>query len=61
MERSPLDFDAAPSDASDEGPSTLAAIDRGIADADAERTVSLEEARKLTAGWFSEFESLRKP
>jgi len=34
---------------------TLAAIDKGIADADAGRTVSLEEARKLIPEWISSF------
>ena len=36
---------------------TLAAIDRGTADADANRTVSLEEARQLLPKWISKFES----
>jgi predicted transcriptional regulator len=36
---------------------TLAAIDRGIEDADAGRTVSLEEARRMIPGWISKFES----
>jgi predicted transcriptional regulator len=36
---------------------TLAAIDRGIADADAGRTVPLEEVRKLVPQWISKFES----
>ena len=39
---------------------TLAAIDRGIADADNGRTVSIEEVRKLIPEWISKFES-RKP
>jgi hypothetical protein len=39
---------------------TLAAIDRGIEDADAGRTVSLEEARQMIPEWISKFES-RKP
>ena len=39
---------------------TLAAIDRGTADADAGRVVSLEEARKLVPQWISKFES-QKP
>lgn len=39
---------------------TLAAIDRGTADADAGRVVSLEEARKLAPQWISKFES-QKP
>jgi predicted transcriptional regulator len=36
---------------------TKAAIDRGILDADAGRTVSLEEARQLIPKWISKFES----
>ena len=39
---------------------TLAAIDRGAADADEGRVVSLEEVRKLVPQWISKFES-RKP
>jgi len=41
-------------------PETLAAIDRGLSDADAGRTVSLEEARQLIPQWISKFES-QKP
>ncbi len=36
---------------------TLAAVDRGIADADAGRTVPPEEVRKLIPQWISKFES----
>ena len=36
---------------------TLAAIDRGIKDADEGRTVSLEEAREMMPEWISKFES----
>jgi predicted transcriptional regulator len=36
---------------------TLAAIDRGIADADAGRAVPLEEVRKRIPQWISKFES----
>jgi predicted transcriptional regulator len=36
---------------------TLAAIDRGIADADAGRAVPLEDVRKLIPQWISKFES----
>jgi predicted transcriptional regulator len=39
---------------------TSAAIKEGIADAEAERTVSLDEVRKLIPQWISRFES-RKP
>lgn len=40
---------------------TLAAIDRGIADADAGRTVSLDEARKMIPEWISKFASRKRP
>ena len=36
---------------------TLAAIDRGIKDADEGRTVSLEEVFKLIPRWISKFET----
>ena len=39
---------------------TLAAIDRGIEDAGAGRTISLEEARQTIPEWISKFES-QKP
>ena len=39
---------------------TLAAIDRGIKDADEGRTVSLDEVRKMVPAWISKFES-QKP
>jgi predicted transcriptional regulator len=39
---------------------TLAAIDRGIKDADEGRTVSLDEARNMIPKWISKFE-LQKP
>jgi predicted transcriptional regulator len=38
----------------------LAAIDRGIDDAEAGRTVSIEEARRLIPKWISEFESRKR-
>ena len=38
----------------------LAAIDRGIKDADEARTVSLDDAEKLIPHWLSKFES-QKP
>jgi predicted transcriptional regulator len=40
---------------------TLAAIDRGIKDADAGRTVSLDEVRKLIPQWISKFQSGELP
>jgi predicted transcriptional regulator len=36
---------------------TLAAIDRGIMDADQGRSVSLEEVRQMVPEWISKFES----
>ena len=39
---------------------TLAAIEEGIRDAEAGRTVSAEEARRLIPEWISKFES-QKP
>jgi predicted transcriptional regulator len=39
---------------------TLAAIDRGVADADAGRTVSVDDVRKMIPAWISKFE-LQKP
>ena len=39
---------------------TLAAIDRGIKDADEGRIVSLDEVRKMIPQWISKFES-QKP
>jgi predicted transcriptional regulator len=38
-------------------PETLAAIDYGIEDADAGRTISLEEAQRMVFEWISKFES----
>ena len=40
---------------------TLAAIDRGIRDADEGRTISIDEARKLIPTWISKFESQKRP
>ena len=39
---------------------TLAAIDRGIKDADEGRTVPIDEVRKMIPKWISKFES-QKP
>jgi predicted transcriptional regulator len=36
---------------------TLAAIDRGIKDADEGRTISIDEVRKMIPQWISKFES----
>jgi len=39
---------------------TLAAIDRGIKDAEEGRTVPIDEVRKMISQWISKFES-QKP
>ena len=39
---------------------TLAAIDRGVKDADDSRTVPIDEVRKMIPTWISKFES-QKP
>jgi predicted transcriptional regulator len=36
---------------------TLAAIDRGVKDADEGRTVSIQEVRQIIPQWISKFES----
>jgi len=43
-----------------EDEATLAAIDRGIKDADEGRTVPLEEVRKMIPEWISKFESRKR-
>jgi predicted transcriptional regulator len=42
------------------GQETLAAIDRGIKDADEGRTVPIDEVRNMIPKWISKFES-QKP
>ena len=44
----------------EEDDATLAAIDRGIKDADEGRTVPLEEVRKMIPEWISKFESRKR-
>ncbi len=44
----------------DEDEETLAAIERGIKDADEGRTVPLEEVRKMIPEWISKFESRKR-
>jgi predicted transcriptional regulator len=39
------------------GEEALAAIDRGIADADSGRSVTLDDARELIPAWISKFDS----
>jgi predicted transcriptional regulator len=45
----------------DEDAETLAAIDEGIRDADAGRTVPIEEVRKLLPQWISSSSSRKEP
>ena len=40
---------------------TLAAIDRGIKDADEGRTVPIDEVRMMIPEWISKFESQKRP
>jgi hypothetical protein len=53
MSQVDIDFNAPVPLTEAEGEETLAAIDRGIQDADQGRTVSLEEARELISKWIS--------
>jgi len=53
-------FQRAGSITEEEDEETLAAIDRGIKDADEGRTVSLDEARKMIPKWISKFESRKR-
>lgn len=39
---------------------TLAAIDRGIKDADEGRSVTIDEVRKMIPEWISKFESQKR-
>jgi predicted transcriptional regulator len=56
-----IDFDApAPID-EEEDEGTLAAIDEGIRDAKAGRTVPIEEVRRLLPKWITESSSPREP
>jgi predicted transcriptional regulator len=45
----------------EEDEETLAAIDRGIEDADHDRVISMEEARARVQAWLSKSSSLNKP
>ena len=49
-----LDFDTPAPVEDDEDEETLAAIDEGIRDAEAGRTVPPEEARKLLSKWITD-------
>lgn len=42
-------------------PEILAAIDRGLKDADEGRTVSIDEAQQMIPQWIFKFESRKQP
>jgi predicted transcriptional regulator len=52
-----LKFEVPATDTVELDAETLAAIDRGIKDADEGRTVSIDEVRMMIPQWFSKFES----
>ena len=60
MSKVVLDFNEPVPLTAEEDAATLAAIDRGIRDADENKTVSIDEARKLIPGWISTFASRTK-
>ena len=55
-----IDFNEPAPLTDEEDDATLAAIDRGIKDADEGRTVPLDEVRKMIPEWISQFESRKK-
>jgi predicted transcriptional regulator len=57
---SEIDFDGPASILEEEDDDTLAAIDRGIRDADAGRTTPIEEVRKLLPQWITASSSRKK-
>ena len=59
-ETNKIDFNEPAPLTDDEDEATLAAIDRGIKDADEGRTVPLEEVRKMIPEWISKFESRKQ-
>jgi len=54
-----LEFDQPSYTEGDEDEETLAAIDEGIRDAEAGRTATPEEARKLLSKWITESSTLK--
>ena len=54
-----LEFDHPSYTENDEDEETLAAIDEGIRDAEAGRTVTPEQARKLLSKWITESSTLK--
>lgn len=57
MSKATLDFSQPVPPAVEEDDLALAAIDKGIQAADEDRTISLEEARKLIPEWIAKFGS----
>ena len=60
LKRRRLDFNEPAPLTDDEDGATLAAIDRGIKDANEGRTVPLEEVRKMIPEWIAKFESRKR-
>jgi len=54
-----LEFDQPASAEDDEDKETLAAIDEGIRDAEAGRTATPEQARRLLSKWITESTTLK--
>jgi predicted transcriptional regulator len=59
--KKPFDLFAANEEEVEVDAETLAAIDRGIKDADEGRTVSSDEVRKMIPKWIAKYASLKKP
>ena len=59
MSKVDVNFDEPVPQTEEEDEETLAAINRGIQDADQGRTVSLDEAREMIPKWISKFASVR--
>ena len=55
-----LDLDNPPPILDEEDEETLAGIDEGIRDADAGRTIPVEEVRKLLPQWITESSTRKK-
>ena len=60
MSKVDVDFNEPVRLTEEEDEETLAAIDRGIQDADQGRSVSLDEARKMIPQWISKSASPKK-
>ena len=60
-ERKKLDLDDPPPILDEEDEETLAGIEEGIRDAEAGRTVPMDEVRKLLPQWITRSSSRKKP